>query len=175
MNIKPVIIATTLAVVFTGCAGMSPTRLVGNTVGVAGGGLLGSTLGKRNPLATAAGAGAGLVPSTIAAPVILQKSHRDWIADWIGVGGRRGDRWGRGSDHGRLHRRDDRRWWRGDGGSSGVAGGAALAGSSMSGSPYSPGGGMLSSLASQRRPKQPVKDDLSGDQAVRELLTSSRN
>ena len=56
-----------------------------------------------------------------------------------------------------------------------VAGGAALAGSSMSGSPYSPGGGMLSSLASQRRPKRPAKDDLSGDQAVRELLASSRN
>ena len=38
-----------------------------------------------------------------------------------------------------------------------VAGGAAFAGSSISGSSYSPGGGMLSSLASQRRPKQPAK------------------
>jgi len=43
------------------CAGTSPTRLVGNTIGVAGGALLGSTLGERNPLATAAGAGAGLL------------------------------------------------------------------------------------------------------------------
>ena len=56
-----------------------------------------------------------------------------------------------------------------------VAGGAALAGSSMSGSPHSPGGGLLSSLASQRRPKRPAKNDLSGDQAVRELLETSRN
>ncbi|MEI9898168.1 MAG: hypothetical protein WDN28_31005 [Chthoniobacter sp.] len=56
-----------------------------------------------------------------------------------------------------------------------VAGGAALAGSSMSGSPYSPGGGLLSSVASQRRPKRPAKGDLSGDEAVRELLASSRN
>jgi len=56
MKIQPVIIATTLAVLFTGCAGTSPTRLVGNTIGVAGGALLGSKFGKRNPLATAAGA-----------------------------------------------------------------------------------------------------------------------
>lgn len=46
-----------------GCAGVSPTRIVGNSVGVAGGALLGGTLGKRNPLATAAGAGAGLLLS----------------------------------------------------------------------------------------------------------------
>ena len=63
MKIQSLIAATTLAMLFTGCAGMSPTRLVGNTVGVAGGALLGSTLGKRNPLATAAGAGAGLLLS----------------------------------------------------------------------------------------------------------------
>jgi hypothetical protein len=34
---------------------------------------------------------------------------------------------------------------------------------------------MLSSLASQRQPKQPKKDDLSGDKAVGELLASSKN
>ena len=63
MKILPLIAATTVAALFTGCAGTSPTRLVGNTIGVAGGALLGSTLGKRNPLATAAGAGAGLLLS----------------------------------------------------------------------------------------------------------------
>lgn len=63
MKIQPLIAATTLTALFTGCAGRSPTRLVGNTIGVAGGALLGSTLGKRNPLATAAGAGAGLLLS----------------------------------------------------------------------------------------------------------------
>ena len=51
-----------------------------------------------------------------------------------------------------------------------VAGSAALAGSSMSGSPYSPGGSMLSSLASHGRPRRLAKSDLSGDEAVRELL-----
>jgi hypothetical protein len=63
MKILSLIAATTVAALFSGCAGTSPTRMVGNTVGVAGGALLGSTLGKRNPLATAAGAGAGLLLS----------------------------------------------------------------------------------------------------------------
>jgi hypothetical protein len=63
MKIQSVTTATMLAVLFTGCAGTSPTRVVGNTIGVAGGALLGSTLGKRNPLATAAGAGVGLLLS----------------------------------------------------------------------------------------------------------------
>lgn len=51
-----------------------------------------------------------------------------------------------------------------------AAGGVALAGASMSGSTYSPSGSLLSSLASQRKPSLPSKSDLSGDQAVRELL-----
>ncbi len=63
MKIHSLIAALTVAVLFTGCAGTSPTRLVGNTIGAAGGALLGSTLGKSNPLATAAGAGAGLLLS----------------------------------------------------------------------------------------------------------------
>ena len=63
MKIQPIVIATTLAVLFTGCVGTSPTRLIGNTIGSAGGALLGSKLGKHSPLATAAGAGAGLLLS----------------------------------------------------------------------------------------------------------------
>ena len=63
MKIKPLVIATMLALLFTGCAGTSPTRLVGDTIGAAGGALLGNTIGKKNPLATAAGAGAGLLLS----------------------------------------------------------------------------------------------------------------
>ncbi len=63
MKILPLIAATTVVALFTGCAGTSPTHLVGNTIGGAGGALLGGTLGKRNPLTTAAGAGAGLLLS----------------------------------------------------------------------------------------------------------------
>ncbi len=46
-----------------GCAGVSPTRIIGNTVGATGGALLGHTFGKGNPLATTLGAGAGLLAS----------------------------------------------------------------------------------------------------------------
>ena len=63
MKIQQIIVATSIAILFTGCADTSPTRLIGNAIGGAGGALLGSTLGKRNPLATAAGAGAGLLLS----------------------------------------------------------------------------------------------------------------
>jgi hypothetical protein len=51
-----------------------------------------------------------------------------------------------------------------------AAGGVALAGASMSGSTYSPSGSLLSSIASQRKPNRPATSDLSGDQAVRDLL-----
>ena len=44
-----------------GCAGVGPTRIIGDTVGGAGGALLGSTLSKGNPLITTAGAGGGVI------------------------------------------------------------------------------------------------------------------
>ena len=50
-------------VLLDGCAGVSPTRIIGNTIGVAGGALLGNKVGKNNSLATAAGAGTGLLLS----------------------------------------------------------------------------------------------------------------
>jgi len=46
-----------------GCAGVGPTRLIGDTVGGAGGALLGSTLSKGNPLITTAGAAGGVLVS----------------------------------------------------------------------------------------------------------------
>jgi hypothetical protein len=48
-----------------GCAGIGPTRIIGDTAGAAGGALLGTTLGKGNPLITAAGAGGGLLASEL--------------------------------------------------------------------------------------------------------------
>ena len=47
----------------TGCAGVSPTRVIGDTAGAAGGALVGHALSKGNPLITAAGAGAGVLLS----------------------------------------------------------------------------------------------------------------
>ena len=47
----------------TSCAGVSPTRIIGNTVGAAGGALIGSKLSKGNPLIATASAGAGVLLS----------------------------------------------------------------------------------------------------------------
>ena len=60
--------ATILLSVFAGalltsCAGVSPTRVIGDTAGAAGGALVGHALSKGNPLITAAGAGAGVLLS----------------------------------------------------------------------------------------------------------------
>ncbi len=45
------------------CAGVSPTRIISNTVGAAGGALIGSRLSGGDPLVTTASAGAGTLLS----------------------------------------------------------------------------------------------------------------
>lgn len=45
------------------CAGVSPTRVIGDTVGAAGGALIGNKLSNGNPLITAAAAGGGALIS----------------------------------------------------------------------------------------------------------------
>src|SRR6266545_2626864 len=47
----------------TSCAGVSPTRVIGDTAGATGGALVGHALSKSNPLITAASAGAGVLLS----------------------------------------------------------------------------------------------------------------
>jgi hypothetical protein len=61
MKIPLFLAATLTAVALSGCTGMSPTRVVTDGLGAAGGAFLGHTLGKGNPLLTAAGAGAGVL------------------------------------------------------------------------------------------------------------------
>lgn len=48
---------------FSGCAGLSPTRIIGNTAGAVGGAVLGHTFGKGDALTTTLGAGAGVLVS----------------------------------------------------------------------------------------------------------------
>ncbi len=45
------------------CAGVSPTRIIGDTVGGAGGALIGNKFSNGNPLITAASAGGGVLLS----------------------------------------------------------------------------------------------------------------
>jgi hypothetical protein len=64
MQSRPLFLASLLAgSLLSGCAGVSPTRIIANTAGAAGGALLGHTLGKGNPLATTLGAGGGVLLS----------------------------------------------------------------------------------------------------------------
>lgn len=64
MQSRPLLLVSVLAgALLSGCAGVSPTRIIGNTVGGAGGALIGHTLGKGNPLATTLGASAGVLAS----------------------------------------------------------------------------------------------------------------
>ena len=51
------------SVLLASCAGISPTRIIGDTVGAAGGALIGTKLSDGNPLISAAGAGAGVLLS----------------------------------------------------------------------------------------------------------------
>ena len=65
MQLRPFffISLTACVTLLTGCAGVSPTRVIGDTAGAAGGALVGHALSKGNPLITAAGAGAGVLLS----------------------------------------------------------------------------------------------------------------
>ena len=64
MQLRPIFFTSLLvSALLTSCAGVSPTRIIGNTVGAAGGALIGNKLGNGDPLISAAGAGAGVLLS----------------------------------------------------------------------------------------------------------------
>ena len=63
MKNATILISVFASAMFTSCAGVSPTRVIGDTAGAAGGALIGHALSKGNPLVTAAGAGAGVLLS----------------------------------------------------------------------------------------------------------------
>jgi hypothetical protein len=140
-----------------GAAGYTLQNLIG--VAVLGVWLIFSTIAApvilQKAIATGAQVGAALVAGAATAGVAAATSGASTAAS-LGAGG------GYGATAGGLA-----------GGA--AAAGTALVGSSISGSSHSPSAGLLSSLASQRRPKPPKKDDLSGDKAVGELLASTKN
>ena len=61
MKIQTITITVSLALLFTGCAGVNSTPLIGDTAGAAGGALIGHKLGKGKPLSIALGAGGGVL------------------------------------------------------------------------------------------------------------------
>jgi hypothetical protein len=63
MKNATILLSLFAAAMLTSCVGVSPTRVIGDTAGAAGGALIGHALSKGNPLITAAGAGAGVILS----------------------------------------------------------------------------------------------------------------
>jgi hypothetical protein len=63
MKNATILLSAFAGAMLTSCAGVSPTRVIGDTAGAAGGALVGHALSKGNPLITAAGAGAGVLLS----------------------------------------------------------------------------------------------------------------
>src|SRR5437762_14226716 len=63
MENATILLSLFAGVMLTSCAGVSPTRIIGDTVGAAGGALIGNKLSNGNPLITAASAGGGVLLS----------------------------------------------------------------------------------------------------------------
>ena len=64
MQLRPIFFTSLLAcALLTSCAGVSPTRVVGDTVAGAGGAFIGNKLSNGNPLITTAAAGGGVLLS----------------------------------------------------------------------------------------------------------------
>ncbi len=63
MKNATLLLSLLVSAMLTSCAGVSPTRIIGNTVAAAGGAFIGNKLSNGDPLITAAGAGAGALLS----------------------------------------------------------------------------------------------------------------
>jgi hypothetical protein len=60
MKNATLLLSLLISAMLTSCAGVSPTRIIGNTVAAAGGAFIGNKLGNGNPLVTTAAAGGGV-------------------------------------------------------------------------------------------------------------------
>ena len=147
---------------------------------LASGGLTGATgYGLQNLMGLAALA-LWLISSTIAAPIIIQKA----IATGTQVGQALFATTATAGVAGATAGVGAATTFGAAGGVSGfiagtLAGGtAAIIGASeasLTGSSYSPAGNLLGSIGGARKPRQPQRDDPTGDALVRELLMRSRN
>lgn len=63
MKNATILLSVLASAMLASCAGVSPTRIIGDTVGAAGGALIGNKLSNGDPSISAAGAGAGVLLS----------------------------------------------------------------------------------------------------------------
>jgi hypothetical protein len=63
MKNATLLLSVLVSAMLTSCAGVSPTRIIGNTVAAAGGAFIGNKLSNGNPVITTAAAGGGVLLS----------------------------------------------------------------------------------------------------------------
>jgi hypothetical protein len=63
MKNATLLLSLLVSAMLSGCAGVSPTRIIGNTVAAAGGAFIGNKLSNGNPVITTAAAGGGVLLS----------------------------------------------------------------------------------------------------------------
>jgi hypothetical protein len=63
MKNATLLLSLVVSALLTSCAGVSPTRIIGNTLGAAGGAFIGNKLSNGDPLITTAAAGGGVLLS----------------------------------------------------------------------------------------------------------------
>ena len=63
MKNATLLLSLLVSAMLTSCAGVSPTRIIGNTLGAAGGAFIGNKLSNGDPLITTAAAGGGVLLS----------------------------------------------------------------------------------------------------------------
>ena len=63
MKNATLLLSILISAMLTSCAGVSPTRIIGNTVAAAGGAFIGNKLSNGDPLITTAAAGGGVLLS----------------------------------------------------------------------------------------------------------------
>jgi len=71
-----------ISAMLTSCAGVSPTRIIGNTVAAAGGAFIGNKLSNGNPLITTAAAGGGVLLSETLQAQSNASSRRSYDAGY---------------------------------------------------------------------------------------------
>ena len=82
MKNATLLLSVLVSAMLTSCAGVSPTRIIGNTVAAAGGAFIGNKLSNGNPLITTAAAGGGVLLSESLQAQSNASSHKSYAAGY---------------------------------------------------------------------------------------------
>jgi hypothetical protein len=82
MKNATLLLSLLVSAMLTSCAGVSPTRIIGNTVAAASGAFIGNKLSNGNPLITTAAAGGGVLLSESLQAQSNASSHKSYDAGY---------------------------------------------------------------------------------------------